>query len=262
MTDLAADNTTDFTLQILGASCAVPNPDQATSAYLLRAGGTAVLLECGHGAVGKLLKYGSPEDLTAVVVSHMHPDHFFDLVALRNYVFCHSLPKLPLFLPANGSEILRGVARGMHLAEDYFDAAFTAQTYGERLPFTSGALAFEPVAAVHNTVANAFRITDFAGRTLVFSSDTAHFEGLVRLAEHCDLLLIEATSVAVPASDEHWHMTPSEAADIARRAEPRRTLLTHYDARHAAASLAAATAAAPAADIGLATEGDIHVIGA
>ncbi|MDJ0380122.1 MBL fold metallo-hydrolase [Streptomyces sp. G-G2] len=262
MTDDTTGDTTDFSLQILGASCAVPNPDQATSAYLLRARGTAVLLECGHGAVGKLLKYGSPEELTAIVVSHMHPDHFFDLVALRNYVFCHGLPKLPLFLPANGSEILRGVAGGMHLAEDYFDAAFTTHAYGEKLPFTIGALAFEPVTAVHNTVANALRITDDAGRTLVFSSDTAHFEGLVRLADHCDLLLIEATSVTAPASGEHWHMTPAQAADIARRAEPRRTLLTHYDARHAAASLAAATAAAPAADLGLATEGDIHVIGA
>lgn len=256
------DDTTEFSLRILGASCAVPNPDRATSAYLLRAPGTAVLLECGHGAVGKLLKYAGPEELTAVVVSHMHPDHFFDLVALRNYVFCHGLPKLPLFLPANGPEILRGVARGMQLAEDYFDAAFTAHPYGEGLPFTSGALAFEPVTAVHNTVANALRITGPAGRTLVFSSDTAHFEGLVRLAERCDLLLVEATSVTAPVSGEHWHMTPSEAADIARRAEPRRTLLTHYDARHAAAGLTAARAAAPAADIGLAAEGDVHVIGA
>ncbi len=250
----------EFTLRILGASCAVPNPDQATSSYLLSAGRTQVLLECGHGAVGKLLKYGHPADLSAVVISHMHPDHCFDLVALRNYVYCNRLPRIPLFLPSNGPQVLHDIARALQLGEHYFDAGFDAQPYEAPQSFSIGDLAFRAVAAVHNTTANALEVSAGPGRTMVFSSDTAAFDGLTRLAAGCQLLLVEMTDPAVPASKPRWHMAPSEVAALIAQALPRRTVLTHYAVEHAHAGLAQVVAAVPATDVRLALEGEAHVI--
>ena len=64
------------------------------------------MLECGHGAASKLLQYASIESLAAIVISHMHPDHFFDLVPLKYGIAFNRYPRIPLFLPPGGEPIL------------------------------------------------------------------------------------------------------------------------------------------------------------
>lgn len=253
-----------FTLQILGASCAVPNPDSATSGYLLCTPTTYVLLECGHGTVGKLLRFGSVADLNAVVVSHMHPDHCLDLVALRNYVYVHKLPRIPLYVPSNGPSTLHGLALALTLGDGYFEVAFDVRTYGPESPVDVGDLRFDAVRANHNTVANALRIVDGSDRSLVFSSDTGPFNGLFELADGCDLLLIEATE-PTSLSGPRWHMAPGDVAEVISRTTPSRTVLTHYAAEHANGILARVRAALPPGvvlgdTVSLAVEGERYVI--
>lgn len=69
-------------LTILGASPAVPNPGGACSGYLLRQGESRVLVDCGSGVVGRLRQHVEPHTLAAVVISHLHADHYFDLSPL------------------------------------------------------------------------------------------------------------------------------------------------------------------------------------
>src|SRR6185436_2853186 len=56
------------------------------ASYLLRADGTNLLLDLGQGSFPRLASLLPPETLDAIVVSHLHPDHFVDLVALRHYL--------------------------------------------------------------------------------------------------------------------------------------------------------------------------------
>lgn len=250
-----------LTLQILGASCAVPNPDRATSGYLLRLDDSTVLMECGHGAVGKLLRYGAVEALDAVVVSHMHPDHCFDLVALRNYIYCHGLPPVPLYLPANGRTVLAGIARGLQLGADYFEPAFETRLYDDETPFTVGTAEFRTMRTVHNTVAHALSVRAPDRRRLVFSSDTAYFTELASFAAGCDILLIEVTDPVTPDSGPRWHLCPVDAAKVINDAAPARSLLTHYVGAQADATLAEVGRLCPDSDVRLAIEGECHVAG-
>ena len=71
-----------LTLTILGASPAAPNPGGACSGYLLRQGETAVLMDCGAGTAGRIALHVAPNRLQGVAISHLHPDHYFDLVQL------------------------------------------------------------------------------------------------------------------------------------------------------------------------------------
>ena len=74
-------------LDILDAGPAYSDRPGATgAAYLVRHGPTAVVLDLGQGAFTRLAGTIEPSDLDAVVVSHLHPDHFIDLVALRHYL--------------------------------------------------------------------------------------------------------------------------------------------------------------------------------
>src|SRR5688572_7361716 len=74
-------------LDVLGAGPAYSDrPGSSGAAYLVRAGDTSLLLDLGQGSFPRLAAALEPSTLSAVVVSHLHPDHFIDLVALRHYL--------------------------------------------------------------------------------------------------------------------------------------------------------------------------------
>src|SRR5512143_4041279 len=74
-------------LDVIGAGPAFTDrPGAAGAAYLVRHGGTSILLDLGQGSFPRLAGLLDPGTLDAIVVSHLHPDHFIDLVALRHFL--------------------------------------------------------------------------------------------------------------------------------------------------------------------------------
>ena len=70
-------------LTVLGRSPARPNPGEACAGYLVEGGGSRILMDVGPGVVAQLLRRNTPDELDAVVISHMHTDHCLDLITLR-----------------------------------------------------------------------------------------------------------------------------------------------------------------------------------
>ena len=63
-------------LTVLGAGPAYTDRPGATGAsYLVSSGDTHVLLDLGQGSLPRLFAAIPPTSLTAVVISHLHPDH-------------------------------------------------------------------------------------------------------------------------------------------------------------------------------------------
>src|ERR1035437_5794602 len=74
-------------LIVLGAAPAYSDrAGSAASSCLLRQSGAALLLDLGQGAFANLASTLEPSTLSAVLVSHLHPDHYIDLVPLRHYL--------------------------------------------------------------------------------------------------------------------------------------------------------------------------------
>src|SRR5262249_10643524 len=65
------------------------------------------------------------------------------------------------------------------------------------------------------------------GTALAYSADTGPTDELVQLATGADLLLSEATWLAVPPAAGPFHLTPPDAGRLAARAGVGRLLLTH-----------------------------------
>lgn len=249
-------------LQIIGSSSAIPNEGSATSAYLIRGDGYTILVECGHGAVGKLRQYMNIAALDAVVISHMHPDHCWDLVALRNYLYIRQISSIPLFLPGNGPRILRRIAVAMEQSKDYFDGTFTIREYNPSSPFRVGPFHFGALRTLHNIEANALSITDEAGHLVVFTSDTAWFTELAEFARRCDLLITEVTDHMTPPVERRWHMGPNEVVRLVMKAEPRLTILTHYPGEYAHSIREEIASRCHPYAVRLAIEGESHEVGA
>ena len=71
-------------LTVLGCSGSYGAPGGgACSGYLLRTASTSVWVDCGNGTFSHLQEHLKVEELTAVVLTHGHPDHCVDIYGLH-----------------------------------------------------------------------------------------------------------------------------------------------------------------------------------
>lgn len=223
-------------LTIIGCSGSYPGPDSAASCYLLEApddtGRTwRLLLDLGSGALGALQRHLDPFAVDAVLISHLHPDHFFDLsgyYVLRKYHPTGCQPKLPVWGPrALSSRVAR--AYGLPL-----EPGMSAEFSFKKLPkdsFDLGPFQVTARRVDHPGKAYALRVRH-QDKVLVYSGDTAPCEPLTELAQGADLLLAEAAFRDGEDNPPHLHMTGSEAARTAKAAAVGRLVLTHIPPWH------------------------------
>src|SRR2546421_2084555 len=67
-------------ITVLGKSPSWQDANGACSGYLIEAEGICLLLDCGNGVFSKLRRYRDYCCVDAVVLTHLHADHFLDLV--------------------------------------------------------------------------------------------------------------------------------------------------------------------------------------
>lgn len=213
-------------LTILGCAGTFPGPGQPCSGYLVESGGYRMLVDVGNGVTGSLQAVCGLLDLDAVLVSHLHGDHFLDLVTYtyaRRYHPQGLRPPLPTYGPA-------GLAGALHGTFGRPATEALADVYDFRV-LDAGELALGPfelrLARMNHPVETyGMRISD--GRaTLAYSADTAACPALVDLARDADALLCEASYLDGQDNPPGVHLTGREAGQHAERAGARRLLLTH-----------------------------------
>jgi ribonuclease BN (tRNA processing enzyme) len=219
-------------LTILGRSPASPNPGEACAGYLVEGNGSRVLLDIGPGVVAQLLIRHHPDELDAVVVSHMHADHMLDLVTLRYVYPWRARPhdqRLRVVMPPGSADQLLDLARGVGSAR-HFEETFRLSEHDGSGMIACGNLRIQPVETQHYIPCWGFRI-EADGRRLAYTADTAPCGGLTELADAADLLLSEATlhSLEEDAAppEPRGHLLPAEAGAAARDGGSRRLMLTH-----------------------------------
>jgi ribonuclease Z len=72
----------DLSLVFAGTAGSVPTARRGLPALLLRAGGDAILLDCGEGTQQQLLRSVGLPDLDAIFLTHYHLDHWLGLVGM------------------------------------------------------------------------------------------------------------------------------------------------------------------------------------
>ena len=219
-------------LTILGRSPATPNPGEACAGYLVEGGGSRVLVDIGPGVVAQLLQRHHPDELDAVVVSHMHADHMLDLVTLRYVYPWRTRPReerLRVILPPGSADQMLDLAKGVGNAR-HFEDSFRLSEHDGSTPVAFGGLSLTPIETQHYIPCWGFRI-EADGKRLAYTADTAPCGGLVDLADGPDLLLSEATLRSLDEDaappEPRGHLTPAEAGEAARAGGTRRLMLTH-----------------------------------
>ncbi|WP_205699543.1 MBL fold metallo-hydrolase [Conexibacter sp. SYSU D00693] len=227
-------------LTVLGKSPSWQDAGGACSGYLVQDGDTTLLVDCGNGVFGKLRRHVDYVDVDAVVLSHLHADHFLDLVPY-SYALTYAPRQQPvpvhtwpgtdsparplLHAPPGARDVFRRVV-GAWGNEDLVEGAFDLREYApsDALEIGSLRVRFHGVEHYVQTYAIEVRCGD---RRITYGADTAPTDDLVDFARGTDLLIVEATLPRPEREGERGHMTPREAAEHATRAGARRLVLTH-----------------------------------
>lgn len=227
------------TLSIIGNSAGVPAPGGACSAYLVETPATKLVLDCGPGALPQLRTKLRMCEIDGVVISHMHTDHFLDLLALNVAVFTEHeedggggpLRRVPVFLPPGALETVAACFHGLTVNVAGSNASRWQQGLdcreyapGERL--TLGDAVVEIVGPTqHSTLCFGMRV-EAGGATLGYTGDTARCDAAIDIGRDADLFLAECTLME-PGPASYTHIAAGELGEVAQASGCGRLLATH-----------------------------------
>jgi len=218
-------------LSVVGAGPAYTDrPGASGAAYLLRLDDMSLLLDLGQGSFPRLAGLIDPATLEAVVISHLHPDHFIDLVALRHYLRWEKpRRRVRVIGPVGLDERLDA----LHGEAGFSAAALDVEALVEGLTHV-GPFKVETARVTHTDSGFAFRVSParaipagHEGAGLVYSGDCGRAEDLDVLARPGDTLLCEVSFGPGPVVFGAEHLDGPAVGDLARRVRAERVLLTH-----------------------------------
>jgi ribonuclease BN (tRNA processing enzyme) len=212
-------------LDVLGAGPAYTDRmGSAGAAYLMRSPRSAILLDLGQGAFPRLAAQLEPSTVDAVFVSHLHPDHFIDLIALRHYLrWQFNPPRRVRVIAPNG------LARRLDALHD--EPGFAAESLDIEVltegSISAGDITVETARVTHTRDSHAFRVTSAGGPGLVYSGDCGRAEDLDPLIRAGDSLLCEVSFGPGPVPSDAEHLDGPAVGRLAARTAAGRVLLTH-----------------------------------
>ncbi len=218
-------------LVTVGTGTVAPSAHRTCACHWVARGDLRLLLDCGAGALHRLAEFGLPwHQVSHVVLSHFHPDHWGELPMLVYALKYTTVPPrsepLVILGPPGVVQLLRTLAEGYGpwLLDPGFPIGILDVRDGEPFPLNAD-VSLETFPVPHTTESVALAVVAPEGR-LVYTGDTGPSGELARWATGCDLLLAECSLPEAMAMD--IHLTPERAGELARDAQAKRLVLTHF----------------------------------
>ncbi|WP_433603592.1 MBL fold metallo-hydrolase [Nocardia sp. CA-135953] len=223
-------------LTIVGNRAAMPADGAASSGYLVETSQSKILLDCGPGIAVMLSNYIHASRLDAIVISHMHMDHCYDVLPIGKQVMHHAETpdrRIKLFVPEGARVTLDRLAelfpvKTVSRLNKAFELAYEVIEYQRDGIYALADCTVGLVPMVHSEPDCGVRIDSSAG-SIGFTGDTGWNDNLVTLAADVDIFLAEATLVESDQTS-HGHLSATEVGKAAAAGGARSVVLTHFGA--------------------------------
>lgn len=213
-------------LTFLGTANAFGHDGRLFSCYLLR-GHHTILIDAGPALFSALKGNDlSINDIDAIVLSHLHPDHYLGLpqIVLEDYYVIKRKTKIPVYGPEGTKEIINEITRVLYTKEvfnhvnDLFDFIEFKENETRELP--GGKI--NTFTAQHSGNAR-MQVIYFEGKTIGYTGDTAYVKESYNELLKSDIVITEASSsgFSIP---EHMTLEQIQELDIPEKC---RVYLTH-----------------------------------
>jgi len=216
---LGVSGVAGLTLTVLGCSGTYPGEGGACSGYLVRSPGASLVLDLGAGTLANLQGHLALGEIDAVVLSHVHPDHWLDLPVLRNAMrYVLGIDGLPVYGTAETwlmAEVIIGELPPT-MAWHSIDESSVVEVGDQVLRFSR---------TDHPVETLAVRV-DAGGRSLLYSADTGSGWDPGLVGTDVDLMVCEA-SLQPGHEGQVQHLSARQAGKLARTLGAGRLVVTH-----------------------------------
>jgi ribonuclease BN (tRNA processing enzyme) len=204
-----------------------PGLGSGCSSYLVEQDGFRLLLDMGNGSTGALQDACGLLGPDALVVSHLHGDHYLDLITYT-YARRYHPDGMPSKLNVHGPSTIRDSVNGAYArdVDELLDEVYVFHPVEAEGTRQIGPFEVELRRVNHPVETYGMRITA-GGRTLTYSADTGETDALVDLARDADLFLCEASYLDGDPNPPDVHLTGLQAGEYAARAGAQKLVLTH-----------------------------------
>jgi ribonuclease BN (tRNA processing enzyme) len=216
-------------LHVLGCGDAFGSGGRNQSAYLVDASDRLFLLDCGATTLGAMKRAGfDPRRLDAIILSHLHGDHFAGVpFFFLDDLYLRSRPTpLTVAGPPGAEARVRGLFNLMYGGGDVKNipqTTFKVLQPGE--PQLIAGIQVFPFQVPHQTneISLGLRVA-YAGKQILFSGDSLWTEAFIEQARGVDLFLCECSFyIEQPGMHVNYHTLTANLS----RLECRKILLTH-----------------------------------
>jgi ribonuclease BN (tRNA processing enzyme) len=239
-------------LQVLGSGGPELDDGRASTSYLVRLDGKArAVVDLGPGSSVNFGQSGAKlEDVSVVMLTHLHVDHSADLPAFVKGAFFTARQRNLTILGPEGNDLMPSVDQfvsrlfGEEGVFSYLsnyvvpeqDSAFKLKTKSVGLGLKEVTyypigkeIILSAIPVHHGAIAAVAWRVDMAGCAITFSGDmNNNYQTLEKLALNSDILVMHN---AVPETAKgvaaHLHMTPSQIGQIAQKAMVKQLVVSH-----------------------------------
>lgn len=213
-----------LTLYVLGSTGSWPAPDAPSSGFVVSDGDTRIIMDFGFGTMPRL---EDPTNVDAVVISHRHPDHCADVLALYHLWAYGETRKggVPLVAPRSTIESLAAFVEAR--SGNRFWEVFIPDPVSPGEERNVGSMRLGFFGVDHSVAAVAVRI-ESGSRSLFYTGDTGPAGEWWKAVSRSDVVLSEASwQASGDGGDYTQHLTAIEAGQIAAEIGATRLVLTH-----------------------------------
>ena len=217
------------TLTFLGSGDAFGTDGRFQTCLALRGGPATMLLDCGASSLVAMKRFRlAPNDVAAVVLSHLHGDHFGGLpfLILDGQFTRRIAPLLVAGPPGVRDRVERAMEvlfPGSSRVERRFAVDFVE--LAERVPASVAGARVTAFGVEHPSGAPAYALrVEYGGRTVTYSGDTEWTDSLVDAARDADCFVCEAYTFDRKL---RFHLDYATVHAAAPRLAARRIVLTH-----------------------------------
>ena len=217
--------------------------------FLIEYNGYKYLFDCGNG-ITSLLNF--PHDLNnlKILISHLHVDHYGDILSIAQSLLVYKRlgyisKNIDVYIPSGDIVIEDEYYSNPNdhndwgtknekkhiIGYDYihsFEKNYPINVIDyEEIDIKDDDVKISSLLVPHQLVSYAFRIDTKVG-SVVYSSDTGSKNDLITFAFDCDLFICESTFLKGQYRESDNHLYAYEAGMIAKRANVKKLLLTHF----------------------------------
>ncbi|XP_055837284.1 ribonuclease Z, mitochondrial [Episyrphus balteatus] len=243
-------------ITFLGTGSCIPNKTRNVSAILMQPKvDTYVLLDCGEGTLGQIIRFYGPsrwrdvvKNLRAIYISHLHADHHIGLIGMlkeRSKFLGNEAKPIHLFAPLQ----IKPWLNYYHDVIEPIKHCYTLIPNGDMVdvPLQTTDLKNMGIQSMSTCLVkhcqHSFGVSvlldskdEFSEpMKITYSGDTMPCEDLIELGANSTILIHEATmeDELLQEAKIKMHCTVSQALNVAQKMNAKHTILTHFSQRYA-----------------------------